>query len=224
MGQPADMVMDPSAVARSRAAEGERLLALGRFEEAVSCYGEAAQLQPSVADYPYKVAMCAWHTRQVDLVEPNLHRALQLQPDQPILHEALGEWYLTTGKLDAALAHATQALRLAPQSPDYAVSYAMVLHTAGRSDAAWEIARKLLDGGFMSCRLALLHAQLSAGRGQEAEALQSIERAFALNCQQGQTAALLFTAAELLDRLGRFDEAFERAAQANRLAAVPYDP
>src|SRR6185437_10152920 len=83
---------------------------------------------------------------------------------------------------------------------------------------------KLLDGGFMSCRLALLHAQLSAGRGQEAEALQSIERAFALNCQQGQTAALLFTAAELLDRLGRFDEAFERAAQANRLAAVPYDP
>ncbi len=79
-----------------------------------------------------------------------------------------------------------------------------------------ELLTPLIARGSISWRLAAAFAQAAPGIGREEEALSLIERSLQIeDLHLANRAQLHFHAAALLDRLGRYDEAFERARLGN---------
>src|SRR5436190_14081244 len=130
---------DDSAPARAaqEAADGDALYVQGNFKAALARYREAARLRPTEAGYHYKVALSAWAHRAFHLVETHFQQALRLAPNQPQLHDAMGQWYLEQADVERALAHSARAAELAPGHPGVAISRAFVLDGAGRTEEAW---------------------------------------------------------------------------------------
>lgn len=92
--------------------------------------------------------------------------------------------------------------------------------------AAAEIVDRLLAGGQGTALVALLFGRLAEDLGREEEALEVVIRAMAgPDARPPRTlSSLQFTAAQLLDRIGRYGEAFAYATCANAPWAASYDP
>lgn len=100
------------------------------------------------------------------------------------------------------------------------------LETAGDLPATAEILDQLLETGHCNLPIALQFARIAENLGREGEAFQVVVRA--LNGPDANSpraaSSLQFAAAQLLDRLGRYDQAIAYATQANAPWAAGYDP
>ena len=218
-------ISDPQSAARQEVAKGDVLYHQGRFADAVIHYRAAARLVPHEPVHHYKLAMAAWRVPDVDTVERHLHEAARIAPGDHNMQEALGQWYLNIGNIEAALFHSERSIQLAPHDPGVIESRAFVLEGSGQFEGAYQLIKPLLAAGFCSGWIAALYGRLAPRINQEPEALSLIARALRMpGGADAQTALLHYTAAELLDRLGRYDEAFEHARLANDASRRPYDP
>jgi tetratricopeptide (TPR) repeat protein len=177
---------------------------------------EAIRLDPDHAEYHFAAAMCDWAGGQVDEAGDYLRTAVRLEPGLARAQAWLGEWYLIHGITDAALKATATAIALDPADASFMLSRAWVLEAAGDLDGAWELVGQLIGRMEMNSSLARLYGRLACRYGQEAPALAAITGLLATG--PGSDAAVLhFAAAQLLDRLGRYDEAFDQAAAGNAL-------
>ena len=206
-------------------AAGDASYLRGDYRSALLHYRRAVQLRPGDAGAHYKLAMAAWALRRFDLVEPHFQQALRLAPGQPQLHEAMGQWYLEAANIDRALEHSARAVELAPGNAAVAISRAFVLDGAGRTDEAWRAIEPIVASGAASARLATVFGRIAPAQKRTDQALEMVRRVLATpNLPPQQAAPLHFTAAALLDRLGRYDEAFAHARRAHAAGRRPYDP
>ena len=205
---------------------GDVLYRQARFGEACEHYRLAVRLRDSDPNYHYKLACAAWRSGSGAWTEARdaFLSALRLDPQHAWAHEGLGQWYLEDGALDRALAHSTRALELAPGDPDLAVSHAFVLHTLGRVNEAWQLIDPLIERRHESGRLALLFSRLARQFKQDARALQFAEYLLDSSAIVApEKPSLHFAASSLLDRMGRYDEAFEHARLGKEMTRRPYD-
>ena len=106
-------------------------------------------------------------------------------------------------------------MNLAPDNPAFMQSRAWVLEAAGEPDAAWAIGKEIDRAvSQMTPSLARLYGRLAGRYGEQAQALAAINRLLGAGLAPGES-SLHFTAAELLDRAGSYDEAFAMAVRAN---------
>jgi tetratricopeptide (TPR) repeat protein len=77
--------------------------------------------------------------------EREFERAVQLNPNQPIVHLVLGDNFCMTGRLDRAIAEETRARQLDPYSVSHNSMLGNTLVFAGRNDEAIQQGRKMLD-------------------------------------------------------------------------------
>jgi tetratricopeptide (TPR) repeat protein len=195
----------------------------GRWGAARDHFLEAIRLEPDCADYYFNAAICCWSDGQVREAGEYLQAAVRIKPSLGAAQAWLGEWYLSQGLTDSALKATAAAIDLEPRNPEFMRARAWVL-AAGDPDAAWEIVRKLIARTPMTPSLVRLYGLLAGRFGQETQALAAIERLLKVGPAPAES-SLYFTAAELLDRAGRYDEAFSLAAKANGLyGGAPYDP
>lgn len=105
------------------------------------------------------------------------------------------------------------------------VELAAALYAAGEIDRAWDIVQGYLRGGERSPHLAILFGQLapSVNRVDEALALLLEQAEIAKDMDARESALLHAVAANLLDRQGRYKEAFAHATQSNTLRGGTYD-
>ena len=100
------------------------------------------------------------------------------------------------------------------------------LELARDMHAAAAIVDRLLEAGHCSASVALLFTRIAHDVGREEDALAAVQRV--LNGSDPQPprtiASLHFAAAQLLDGLGRYEDAFRHATRANALWADSYDP
>jgi tetratricopeptide (TPR) repeat protein len=214
----ADDAPPPDDVTRAQreAAEGNALLAQGRHRQAMQHFAEAVRLHPNKAAYHFSLACATWNARELDAVEPHFRAALSLQPDHPLTNAMMSAFLLQRGRLAEALRHSTIAIGLAPKDVLCKVTHADALWSDDQSEAAWELIRPDVLAGRGGPRMAHLHARMAPRFGREAEAVAAIERELlAPELAPFDRAQLHYAAAGLLDRLGRFDAAFEHARQAN---------
>lgn len=179
---------------------------------------------PGSAEYHYRqgVSLCA--AGDSGAGGEHLRRALELAPQSAAVHEALGQWYFEAADLGKALLHSETALRLAPNAPGVVASRAVVLEGAGRVEEAWRAIEPLVRGGSPDPRVGLVYARVAPVVSREAEALAYLQaRLSASDLNELQKAPLRFAAANLLDRAGRFDEAFEQARLAKLATRRPFD-
>lgn len=109
---------------------------------------------------------------------------------------------------------------------DQLLAQAHELESARDLHAVASIVDRLLNAGHCEASLALLFARSAEDIGREGEAFQVVLRAIAASETQPPrtVSSLHFAAAKLLDRMGRYDEAFAHATRANAPWASSYDP
>ena len=72
-------------------------------------------------------------------------RALESQPDQPLLHRQRCAAHFAVGEVPAALDDCAAAYRLSPGDPQVVALYAMVLNGAGRRQESRFLVQKALE-------------------------------------------------------------------------------
>jgi tetratricopeptide (TPR) repeat protein len=203
---------------------GDALAAQGQLPAACARYEQAIRLQPDNPRLYCQLALCEWRLGRAE-AEAHFQAAVQLNPRFVLAHAALAAWCLEQGQVESADRASRRALELAPDDNSVLQTRATILEVMGEMDAAWQLVERLVDRGFLSMPLLRLYGRMAPYRGQQDRALQLVEKHLANSaCSPADQARLHFTAAELLDSLSRFDEAFDHARRGNQLARPPYDP
>jgi tetratricopeptide (TPR) repeat protein len=209
--------------AGAEAAAGDTFFRRREFSRAWQRYRRAVQLNPSNEVYFFKLGATAWMAGRLDLAIQNMLEALRISPNYALAHDALGQWYMESRQLDRALTHSETAIRLDPKDVDYVITRGAVLIADGQTTPAWELIRPLVDGGVRHPHLAILYAKLAPQLGHEREALVKIDSALQADILCEIAPRLHFAAASLLDRIGRFDEAFAHLRQAKESVPKSFD-
>ncbi|HSZ57603.1 MAG TPA: sulfotransferase [Tepidisphaeraceae bacterium] len=107
-----------------------------------------------------------------------------------------------------------------------AVRLAASLDARGQTAAAWDIVSRLLAAGNRATSLVVLHARMAPRHARTSKALDLILNALATPAAgtSPHLSSLHFCAANLLDELGRYGDAFSHATQAHALRRGSYDP
>ena len=112
-----------------------------------------------------------------------------------------------------------------PAESESAVVLANSLDSRGQTAGAWHLARQLLKTGNRTTSFVVLFARLAPRFDSAPQALEMVREALANATLDPQTRATLhFCAANLLDSLGQYDEAFDQASLAHELRRTQYDP
>jgi len=99
-----------------------------------------------------------------------LRKALAVDPRSAAVHHALGLLLVRQKRAGEALAELAQAAELAPGAPDYAYTYAIGLHSAGRTEEALAALRRASarNPGARNVLVALVTINRERGAGAEA--------------------------------------------------------
>lgn len=217
--------IDAAHRASQEAALGDTLKAQGQLDHALQRYIEATRLQPENARLHVKAAMCAWKLMHLEMALHHLERAVQATPDAAEPRILLADLLCDLGQLPDALAHSEVAMRLAPGDPDIAVFRARILQHDRQTQAAWQLVDPLIRSGYRSARLAELYAWMSPKLKREEDALAYVRNLLASGqVRPDARVSLDFAVVRLLDRLGRYDEAFEHARKGKQASRRPFDP
>jgi tetratricopeptide (TPR) repeat protein len=210
--------------ARLQARAGDALAARGQLPAACARYEQATEFEPNNARFFYQLAVCEWQLG-LDRAGEHFRKAAGLSPRFAAAHAALAAWSLQHGQVEEADRSSRTAAALAPEDHAALQTRAAVLEVTGELDAAWQLAEGLVGRGFVSLPLLRLYGRMACHRGRQARALELVQGHVGRPDLSAQDRARLhFTAAELLDSLARYDEAFDHARRANRLARPAYDP
>jgi eukaryotic-like serine/threonine-protein kinase len=107
---------------------------------------KAMELDDTLADAHVSLGiLLQYHDWNWTDAEREFERAVQLNPNQPIVHLVLGDNFCMTGRLDRAIAEETRALQLDPYSVSHNYMLGTTLVFAGRNDEAIQQGRKMLD-------------------------------------------------------------------------------
>ena len=206
--------------ARQEAARGQGLLARGNFGAAVDCFQRAVALQPEEPLYHAGLAAAAESAAMDELVGRHAAEAIRLAPEHGPARRLLARWCYRNGQLARGIEHSARAAALSPGSVDDAVLHATLLFADGRAQEARDAIEPHLAAGSADRWLASLCARIAPAIKQEAPALEVVERALRapnLPNDPGGKPLLHFAASALLDRMGRYPQAFEHARLGNEI-------
>lgn len=129
------------------------------------------------------------------------------------------------GRIDEAREHLERALEHAPGDLRASLGLAEMHLGSGRRDEAERLVLPRIERGERDCALCVMFARLAPalGRGEEALGLLA-EHAERGDLHPGLAGEVWFRRADLLERLGRYDEAFDAAERANALVGSRYNP
>jgi hypothetical protein len=197
----------------------------GRFRSATAGARERAAPRPGQVDDHFRSAEAAFRAGADDVAERHLGEVLRLDPRHAGAHAALGHLYAESGRLEPALTHTATALALDERNPGVRTSRALALFYAGRAAEAWPLIEPLVDCDAPDPWVVRLYAQLAPAIAHECRAADLVLRLLASPNLAPEARPLLhYAAAQLFERLGRYDDAFDQARRANALFRRPHDP
>lgn len=171
-------------------------------------------------------AMAADFQSPIRMALRRLENALAQNPQDARAHAELGHILLQLGEADRAALHARRAVESAPNDALCAIVMANVFEADRQYQQAFEILNRLVSDGDRSTPVVLAYLRVSSELGRDNEPLEWLGELideFAMSRPAREVASLLFAQANLLDRLGRYDDAFGLAHRANHLSRTKYD-
>ena len=223
-----DQVGNPSERAHRASqagAAGNALFGQGRFREALEKFREAVAMQPESPDLHYNLACAAWAVGEMQEVKSHLLWIVEQNPEFAKAHDALARYYFQLHDAAAALPYSHSAVRLAPAEAEFLLTHATVLESLGQPAKAWDAAQPVISSAALGDRAASLCARIAPKLGREPDAVNLIATALARPPAHSVFRRQLhFAVATLLDRMGRYDEAFAQATLAHQSMPRPYDP
>lgn len=203
-------------------ADLDRLLAQGNLVGAV--HAADAMLAQSKRSFAAWLGRGCAHLNLGKLVEAeaDLGMALKLAPEDPQANLLRGMVEQRLGRIDAAIERLRKiADSRAPQAIEASITLAEVYWFAHRRD---ELARFLDAGGAWSSdpRAALMRARMRA-RSEPASAIDELIAIASTAASPIVRRVAGFEAVGLLDKSGRYREAFDLAARAHAATTPPFD-
>ena len=232
LGKPAEAVAAYDAALAAEPGHAEALCGKacalrdrGEYEDALSVFKEALRRNPRYADAFNNLGNLFKDMGKIDDAVAAYARAVRLRPDYVLAHVNLGNIRNDQGRVEEAIAAYREARRLAPGLPWAAAGEAKALMKRGDFEAALALIRPAVEADGDNYDVAIAYAQLARRFGHHSEAIGLLERILAGNpADIDQRRQLHFSLAALLDRAGRFDEAFDHCRRANRLRPPRFDP
>ncbi|HSJ54516.1 MAG TPA: tetratricopeptide repeat protein [Anaerolineae bacterium] len=93
---------------------GNQHARVGEFEEAISAYQAALELEPDHVSAMTNLGVAYYNNGQLDEAVSEYLKALAVSPDDEAIHSNLAAAYVQQGKLEEALASYTRALEIEP--------------------------------------------------------------------------------------------------------------
>jgi tetratricopeptide (TPR) repeat protein len=206
------------------AREAQRHFESGRFTEAIRLFQKALDSCPTNPEWHYRLGFAAWRAGDRDSAGRHFLETARLAPHHPAGHQALADWCRNVGDLSGALRHSERAIVIAPDEPDVMTSRAWALADAGQTEDAWGFIERLNSRGVCSPRLAALCGQIAPELGKEKTALDLLLTVSTTpNLSDSDRRQTHFAISLVMDRLGRYDEAFSYATSAHAANRRPYD-
>ncbi len=219
-----ESTMTPADRAAREAHAGDALTQRGQLAAAQLRYQNAVELQPQFAHYHWLLAVCAWNLGQLDEARSDLQKTVLLDPKFAAAHAILGKWYVNHGMVDEAMAASGKSMELAPENLEIALCRAWVLEAAGRLDDAWELLKRVLADNYVNASSARLYARMARWRGEAPQALAIVEKTLTTPIGAAvDESGLHLAAADLLDGLKQYDQAFDRARKGNAARRIAID-
>lgn len=150
-------------------------------------------------------------------------RAAKVLPDHALPWVRIGHAHLDGGALDKAQAAFEQALTRAPDDESAIAGLGIVHERSGDAQAAFDRLAPLTVVEAPHPSVAVGFAAAARRLRRPAEALDVVHRARSGARTDREQQLLAFAEGDLLDALGRYDDAFGAFAMANRLAGVTFD-
>jgi tetratricopeptide (TPR) repeat protein len=122
----------------------EVLTQLGRFDEAANELHALCRLQPTSAEFRYKLGLALAESHQITGAADAFKEAVKLDPQHTQAWYNLGLALDALGQVDESIAALKRAESLAPKDPQLALARARVLARAGRNDEAKAAAMQAL--------------------------------------------------------------------------------
>jgi tetratricopeptide (TPR) repeat protein len=190
-----------------------------RFGEALSRLDRALQLEPENVLTLCAIGQCLSKQGRAAEAIQAFEAAISLLPGHAPAHHGRGAAQAALGDLDGAHQSETLAARLDPQYPDPPGALAELALQRGELDVAREYARTALALDPFQPIATYVMANLAARDGQSEQAVKLLGE---LRRRGGQTplhaSISLRLMADELEKLGRFDEAWEAYDLANKAA------
>lgn len=199
--------------AKNLLATGDALYVQGDYRQAAACYATCVEQNPDDPVYQHRVGLACARLGEHAAAEFSYRRAIELDPNYAAAHAALAALLGGQGKMADAIAHARRSVELAPADPHLALNLALLSEADRDLDTAWSLLDAALAAGHETVLHALLYSRIAGSRKREAGALELIDRLLERRAftTARDPSALHLAAAHVLDRLGRYDEAFARA-------------
>ncbi len=200
-------------------------MARGELSTARVLLEQAILLTPTDARLHWQLGACHASASRLNLAYDSFREAVRLDPSIGPAHAGLGALYLIHGMVDLALESSSTAIALSPTNASIQLSHARILEAAGQIDAAWVLTQKMVDECRITPAVLRIYGRIARYRGEQTAALKLVEQLLGSSkLSVPERAAMNFTAADLLDSLGKYDEAFAHAAAGNAATRPCYDP
>jgi tetratricopeptide (TPR) repeat protein len=143
---------------------------LGHYADAEQAYRKALRLQPRFIPVYVNLAQLLSNREREREGEGVLRRGLERNPDNAVLHHALGLSLVRQKQPVGALEYFAKAAKLAPDVPRYGYVHGVALQSAGKLERAIQVleAAHRRHPGNGDILYALVTFNRDAGRGQEA--------------------------------------------------------
>jgi tetratricopeptide (TPR) repeat protein len=197
----------------------------GDLRAAAQLYRDVLEYDPDNGDVHALLGHCLSGMVEMGEARSCFRRAVKFRPSNPDYLCHLARLEMVNGDMDAAMVAADEALRLAPGRPFAVQCKVELLRIKGDIEEAFQLAEQHINAGVRHAGLALAHAELAPRFGRLEEGITRLKETLRNPAAiKGVEAPLLFRLADLLDRAGRYDEAFTTVQRACRFRPTRWDP
>jgi Flp pilus assembly protein TadD len=189
------------------------LVTIGRWREALEALGPAVGGEATMAQALCLQAQCLLALKEPAEAAVAARQALAVEPDNAWAHRLLAIAWLRTGRRQAALAEATESVRLVPEVVQGQHTLAVCLLSLRRTAEAEQVAMAAVAGHPEDPLAHLTLGRVAASRGDFVKAERAYREGLRLEPENADLAVGL---AQLLHRLGRRHEAAEAYLAAGR--------
>ncbi len=183
----------------------------------------AAKAEPRNPAYLNNLGRLYLDLRAIELALPFLHNALTIDPKLTPTLISIGEYYLSVGKAALGLPYLERALRNEPKNAKAKWHLGEALDALGKSDEANRHYQELHQDGKMLAD-SLYAMSRNNQPGQNAPLMAEAERLLGEDNLPGPIAGKLHTSLGfMLEKEGKYPQAFDHFDQANRVNPANFD-
>jgi tetratricopeptide (TPR) repeat protein len=212
----------PLAKKQKLLADAQKRFARGHYRESATLYAELLRLEPKNPGVIFNLGSALMLAGDPSSGVRHIARAVAMKPGEAEYLAQLSIAQRQLGKLDDADRASAQAVEADAANPFANWARADFLRIAGRYREAFDLLDPLASPD-ADATLLIVYAGVARRFGKADEAVERLRAVAAREGLASNTKAeALFALGDLLDKLGRYDEAFEAFDGANTLRRRPY--